>query len=306
MKQALIATAVFAGLVLLGSPATAQTGSLRGKVVNEQGAPMAGAEVTIEFQGDVPIKREVKTNDKGEYLQVGIRPGIYRLTVRAEGYQPSVTEVHVTLGDTTPAPDIQLEPAKPQPPGGAELRDKFKKAVELSEGGQLDEAEKLYKEILEVAPEVPEVYENLAYIYVQKKDWPNAQAAYEKVLELKPGDAQIMTALASVYQKSGEDKKAAELMAQATSANPQDAVAQYNRGVLLLNSGDTAGASEAFEAALAADPTMAEAHYYLGTILVGQGKTAEAIEHLEKYLSLNPENQQNVATAKGLIQALKK
>jgi len=76
--------------------------------------------------------------------------------------------------------------------------------------------------------------------------------------------------------------------------------------VLLLNSGDTAGATAAFEAALAADPTMAEAHYHLGTILVGQGKTAEAIEHLEKYLSLNPENQQNVATAKGLIQALKK
>ena len=57
---------------------------------------------------------------------------------------------------------------------------------------------------------------------------------------------------------------------------------------------------------MAADPTNAEPYYYLGTIAVGQNKTAECIAHLEKYLSLNPQNAQNVATAKGLIAALKK
>jgi len=55
-----------------------------------------------------------------------------------------------------------------------------------------------------------------------------------------------------------------------------------------------------------ADPTNPEVYYYLGTLAVGQNKTADAIAHLEKYLSMNPTNAQNMATAKGLLQALKK
>jgi tetratricopeptide (TPR) repeat protein len=115
-----------------------------------------------------------------------------------------------------------------------------------------------------------------------------------------------MTALAMVYQKSGQAEKAAEMAGRAAAANPDDAVAQFNRGALLLNSGDSAGAAEAFEAALAADASLMEAHYYLGTILVGQGKIPEAIEHLETYVASNPEKEQYVATAKGLLEALKK
>jgi TolA-binding protein len=48
-----------------------------------------------------------------------------------------------------------------------------------------------------------------------------------------------------------------------------------------------------------------EAHYYLGTLLVGQGKVPEAIEHLESYVASEPPNAQNVATAQGLLEALK-
>ena len=40
--------------------------------------------------------------------------------------------------------------------------------------------------------------------------------------------------------------------------------------------------------------------------MVGQGKIPESIQYLEKYLSLNPTDAQNVATAQGLLKALKK
>jgi hypothetical protein len=40
--------------------------------------------------------------------------------------------------------------------------------------------------------------------------------------------------------------------------------------------------------------------------MVGQNKIPEAVAHLEKYLSLNPTEAQNVATAQGLLKAIKK
>ena len=54
-----------------------------------------------------------------------------------------------------------------------------------------------------------------------------------------------------------------------------------------------------------ADASNPEPYFYMGTILVGQNKVPDAIASLEKYLTMNPQNAQNVATAQGLLQALK-
>jgi tetratricopeptide (TPR) repeat protein len=307
MKHTAVAGPLLIGLVLLATPATAQTGTVRGRVVTEQGAPVAKAKVLITSQGGMTDRYEIQTNDNGEYLQVGLRPGPYRITASAEGYRPSVIDMRVALGDPTEVLDIRLKLVPPPVKDEATvLREKFAKAVEFSDAGEFDQAEALYKEILETQPDIAEAYQNLGYLYEQKEDWAAAQSAYEKALELRPDSSEITTALALVYQQTGQSQKATDLMARAAAENPLDAVAQFNRGGLLLNSGDTAGAIQSFEAALAADPDMAEAHYYLGTVLVGQGRTPEAIEHLEKYLSMNPDREQHVATAEGLLQALKK
>jgi tetratricopeptide (TPR) repeat protein len=96
------------------------------------------------------------------------------------------------------------------------------------------------------------------------------------------------------------------LMQKAAGENPADAKAQFNQGIFLLNAYKNEEAAAAFEAAIKADPGMAEAYYRLGTINVGQGKIPEAVANLEKYLSLNPTDAQNVATAQGLLKAMKK
>ena len=73
----------------------------------------------------------------------------------------------------------------------------------------------------------------------------------------------------------------------------------------LVNSGKADEAAAAFQKVVEIDPNYADAYYHLGTLAVGQNKIPEAIAHLEKYLSMNPPNAQNVATAQGLLQALK-
>ena len=184
MRRALTAAFLLVGLGLVAPQAQAQTGTARGKVLDSQGQPIAEAKVLIEFQGGVTRKFEVKTNKKGEYMQVGMQPGPYRFTAGKEGYQSSFAETRISLGDPTQVPDFKLNTAAQavQQAGGGEaaaLRGSFQKAVELQGAGRLDEAEAAYKAIMEKSPDVAEVYQNLGSLYLAKKDYPAAETALQ-------------------------------------------------------------------------------------------------------------------------------
>src|ERR1051326_7300669 len=72
--------AVAAGLIFIPQIASAQNGSIRGKVVDAQGNPVEGAKVEIQSldKGGKPL--EVKTKKDGTYMQVGLSPGQYKIT----------------------------------------------------------------------------------------------------------------------------------------------------------------------------------------------------------------------------------
>src|SRR5712691_5317281 len=309
MKRLLIAGAFVLGLALVGAPAHAQTGTARGKVVDDKGQPVPEAKVLLEFTGGVTRKYETKTSKKGEFTQVGMYPGGYKITVTKDGFQGSVIDYRISLGDPTQIPDFKLisaaEARKAAGGPSEELQTGFKNAVSLTQAGKLDEAEAAYKELVAKQPSIPELYHNLGYIYSTKKDWPKAEEAYKKALELRPIYPDAAAGLARVYQESGQGDKAMELMSKAAGENPADAKAQFNMGIFSLNAGKSEEAIAAFQKALAADPAMVDAYYHLGTLYVGQNKIPEAIQNLEKYLSSNPTNSQNVATAQGLLAALK-
>jgi len=314
MKRALIGAGLLVAAGLLASPVEAQTGFAKGRVVDAQGQPVAQASVVAVYLGELPKTSERKTNKKGEYIHAGLYAGRYRITAEKEGYEPTTIEYSVTLGDPTEIPDIVLPPKKPPEVAAREaaakapedVKAKFAKAVDLTSQGQLAEAEALFKELLVILPDVAEIHQNLGLIYAKRGDWAGAEASYTKALELQPGNASTLSALATVYESLGQHDKALEMTKQAAAADPKNALAQFNRGVFLINANQPAEAVAAFEATLAADPTMAEAHYQLATLLVGQGKVPQALEHLDAYLAMNPTNEANVATAKGLIAALRK
>lgn len=307
MKRALILLAVGAALLLAGPEAAAQTGAARGRVLDEQGNPIENAKIEIEFKGGISRKFETKTNKKGEFTQVGLSSGMYEVTVSKEGYQPALTGGRISLGDPTYLPDVKLRKAGQAQAGGgggaAEIQAAFKSATELTQAGKLVEAEAAYKELLTKAPSIPEIHYNLGFLYSQKQDWPSAIASFEKALELKPDYADAVVALAKVHQDAGNPDKALEVMNKAAEGG--DPKVSFNLGIFYLNSGQSEAALKAFEKAEAGDAGNAEVHYYLGTLLVGQNKIPEAVARLEKYLSMSPSNTQNVATAQGLLQALK-
>jgi tetratricopeptide (TPR) repeat protein len=310
MKRVHVAAGLAAALLLSAPAGWAQsTGAVRGRVLDDKGQPVPEAIVTLEFQGGVTRKFDTKTNKKGEFTQVGLVPGGYRITANKEGFQGTYLDTRVSLGEPVQLPDFKLTSraaaAAEADKANSALRETFAKANQLSNEGKSDEAIAAYNEVLAKNPQIAEAHYNIGFLLSQKKDWAGAEAAYKKALEVRPGYSEATTALARVYQDSGQAAKAAEMLAKAATDNPTDAKTHFNLGVFYLNSGRADEAAAAFTKAKEIDPANAEVYYYLGTLGVGQNKIPEAIANLEKYLSMNPTNAQNVATAQGLLQALK-
>jgi tetratricopeptide (TPR) repeat protein len=306
MKRAFAAAGIIAGFAFLApaTPALAQSGGIRGEVVDDAEEPIAEAMVLIEFLGGMKRQYELKTNKDGGYIQVGLKAGPYRISAAKDGYQPGIIDVKIGMGSPQEVPNIVLMPVQPDA-NIAELRKRFAEGVKFAQDGQLDEAEAVFKEILDTHPELVDVHQNLAYVYTQREDWASAEETYLAALDLRPGSPELMTALAKMYQDSGQEERAMEMLSQMDGGDTADGRAQFNMGIVFLDAGNSEEAQAAFEAALAADPPVGEAHYHLGTILVGQGKVPEAVDHLEAYLATNPKDGPNKATAQGLLEALK-
>src|SRR5438132_3399520 len=91
--------------LVFSAPAFAQ-GIVKGKVVDEKNQPVADAKVTIAG----PARNaETKTNNKGEYVQVGLQSGAYTVTVTQDKLVASA-KGNVTQGTPVEA-NMTLVPA---------------------------------------------------------------------------------------------------------------------------------------------------------------------------------------------------
>jgi len=308
MKRLLAAAGLLLGLALVATPARAQTGTLRGTVVDADNKGVADVKIIIDFTGGLTRKFETKSNGRGEFLQVGIPSGNYNIIFSKDGYRDYTLPWRISIGVTElPQPVVLSKGASNQQAAAlAKLKAAFKEAVDLTNAGKYDEAIVAYQAILVQNPQITAVHKNLGFVNLQKKDYPAAEASYLKVLDLEPGDPDALLALSGIYSATGQKDKAKEMLDKATEANPSDPKAQFKKGLFLRNANDNDGAIKAFQVVVDVDPTNADAYLNLGQLMVGAGKFPEAIQYLEKYLSLNPTKAADIATAKQLIQALKK
>lgn len=304
------ALAMALGLTVLATPAAAQTGIIKGRIVDPAGQPVAGVQVTIEFlEGN--RKLQVKTDRRGDFMQVGLMAGNYRLTATHDKLGTVVVQAAVRSGQTTDV-NFALDP-KAAGGGAADaaateaLKKVFQEGVALSEAGNHDGAIAKFEEAATIVPNCFDCYYNIGYAYLQKKDEKQAEAAFLKSLELNPNYVRSMNTLATLYngQKRFEDAAAMSgraALAGGASEGGVDAV--YNQGVILWNAGNIKEAREKFEQALGINANYAPAHYQLGMAQLNEGQIPEAIASFETYLKLAPDGE-FAAQAKALVAQLK-
>jgi len=295
-------------------PASAQ-GLVQGVVTDAQGQPIDGANIVIEAEG-TNRKFDMKTNKKGEFMQIGLSSGPYKVTATKEKLTAS-SNVRITQGRPASTKLVLGAAAAASPAEAAAvtaLRKVLDEAVAASNAGKYDDAIAGFSKAAELQPTCFACFYNIGYAYAQKKDYDNAETNYKKAVELKADYADAYAGLASLYNAQRKFDLAAAASAKATELSSLlgaaggaagGADAFFNQGVVLWNGGKIAEAKKAFESALQANPNHAEAHYQLGMALVNEGNMAGAATEFETYLKLTPDGP-NAATAKSLVAQLKK
>jgi tetratricopeptide (TPR) repeat protein len=317
-RSRLFAAALVAGALGLALPAFAQsTGMVKGKVTDGQKAPVEGATVLIEAKDGVSRKFTVKTNKKGEFIQVGLQPGMYAITASKEGVGTATQQSKISLGA---AEEVNLTLAAAAAGGGPmskeeeAFRKAFNEGIEASKANKADDAIAKFQAALQARPDCYACQYNIGAQLLSKQDYDKAEAAFLAASKLDPTSAEPYNALAGMYNAQKKYDKAAEMTNEATKrqaaggtgagASTASAETLYNQGVILWNAGKIAEAKTQFEAAVKAKPDYADAHYRLGMSYLNEGKLPEAGAEFEKYVQLAP-NGQWANDAKGFVSQLK-
>ncbi len=202
------------------------------------------------------------------------------------------------------------------------MRDTIARALEHHRAGRLNEAERIYQQILatdsrhadslhllgmvehqrghhEVAGSLirqaivvnasqPQYHLNLGTVLEMQGKLDEAERCYKAALTLKPDLAEAYVNLGNVRQKQGRPGDAQECYERALAINPALAEGWFNLGNIRYTQGEAVDAMRYLERALALKPDYADAHNNLGIALAAAGRSGEAMVHYRRAIELNP------------------
>ena len=343
MTSTRLRTCIYAALVLtlLATSAMAQTGSLRGKVINHDGQGLRDAMVYIERIG-VRGNYKVKTNKRGNYFHAGLPLGNYNVRLEIDGKQVySVGGYPLKLGDDKPLDfdlrEIQREAAANQAAGGptkeqlAGMSDAQRKEYErqLKAREQQISKNKKLNEAFNAAMEAKRLKDFDAAVQQFKVEalsgmvttkvgdareavGEEAIAAYRRAISIEPDPAYHNNLGLLLIRLQRVEEGAAELETAAQLAPENAGTYYFNLGATMVNTGNTDGAISAFTKATEVQPDFANAYYQLATVLVGTAQMKEdgtvvpapgTVEAYQKYLDLDPQGPY-AASAQAMVQSL--
>ena len=293
-------TILFRGVVAVAvlcavsvAPALAQS-VVRGKVTDAQGKPVQDATVLFEAV-DANRKTQTKTDKNGDFLQVGLSSGAYKVTASKDKVGTQTLNANVRQGPNNPMA-FTLSATSGVSAGDKEaaaaIQASAGAAVEAMTAGRHDEAIAKFQEVIAKVPTCSDCYYNIGVSQMAKQQQSEAEASFKKAIELKPDNADAYTALANLYNSQKKFDLAAEASANAAkysgAGGGGNAESSYNQGVILFNAGKFAEAKTQFEAATKADPNHAMAQYQLGMTSLNLGQIPDAVAALEAYLKVDP------------------
>ena len=308
MRTSLIRAALALGVVLaVSGPVLAQS-IIRGTVVDAQGEPIEGATITIASTNS-NRSYETDTNDRGEFMQIGLASGEYNMTA-VKGDLKQTLPATVSLGDP---PDyyFQLTPTSGLTQADVDANNRrvalsLEALAAMNEGRNADGI-RMFGEILAEMPTCGDCHFNIALAYFNEQQYADAEASFLSAIELMPDSDAAYSGLANAYTAQGEFDLAQEAIAKASelggAGGGVSAEVVFNQGVVAWNAGDYATAKTEFEAAIQADPSLGIAYYQLGMTNLNLGQIPEALEAFQGYLEADP-NGDRAAEVQGIVQQL--
>ncbi|HRD64908.1 MAG TPA: tetratricopeptide repeat protein [Candidatus Competibacter sp.] len=161
-------------------------------------------------------------------------------------------------------------------------------AIGLQQQGQLDAAERLYRQILRQNPEQVDALHFLGVLAAQRGRYPEAVDLIRRALVLNPKYADACNNLGNVLAAMERLDEAAEAYRRAIDLAPGNASAHCNLGAMLRRTGRFAEAEVACRQAIALNPRLAEAHFNLAKALTALDRYEDAVAAYREAIRLRP------------------
>lgn len=205
------------------------------------------------------------------------------------------------------------------------IESKFQTAFELHSNGMLEDAAKLYAEILSINPahfdslhlsgllaaqkdqlqvalelmtraiEIKSTegfaHKNLGVVLHHLERYDDAILSYQKALLIDPSDSEALYSMGNAYFSQLMYEEAISKYKDALKLNPDLLSAHLNMGIALYELGFYDSAVVCFDAALELSPDYAEAFYNRGMALEGMGERDRACVDYERAMIFEPNHQ---------------
>ena len=134
------------------------------------------------------------------------------------------------------------------------IKELFNLAVKNHTSNNIEEAQKLYKEVLKINPNHSNALNNLGIISYNLGDNRKAVNYYEKAITSDQNNSNAYNNLGVVFKILGEEHKAKDCYERAIKINPNYADAYNNLGIIFYSSGNNQKAKDCYEKAIEIDP----------------------------------------------------
>jgi len=165
---------------------------------------------------------------------------------------------------------------------------KLENAVMLHQRGQLDQAARLYREVLDLHPDNADALHLTGMIALQQGRAADAIPSLRRAIALNASAAAYHFHHALALQSLNDMGGAVDGYARALALKPDDPDIYNNMGNALTALGKLGEAEASFRKAIALQPGHASAHCGLGMILWQQGNQNEAMASYRAALSRDP------------------
>lgn len=162
-------------------------------------------------------------------------------------------------------------------------------ALKLHKGNSLAEAERLYRHILESAPDNLNALHFLGLLCHHQNRHDEAASLIGRIITLAPDNADAHNNLGNVLEGLGRGMEAEACYRKAIDLYPDHGPAHNNLGVVLMARNQTDEALVAYHRATALAPDSAEFRYNMGNALRKSGDLDAAISTYREAITLAPD-----------------
>jgi len=166
----------------------------------------------------------------------------------------------------------------------------LKTAIKEHQKGKLDEAEMLYREVLNTEPRQSDANHNLGLILTSKDKIEEALILLKVATEVNPNTEQYWISYINALIKQNRLEEAGTICKKILTQQPESIRLHFNLGVVLQNLDKLPEAEASYRKVIELKPDFIEAHNNLGTILQKNGQFEDAEVSYGKIIELKPDH----------------